>query len=159
MIWKWMIYTITLCACTLSRFSCVWLFSTLGTVALQAPLTVGFSRQEHWSGLPGPPPGSLPDPGIKSSSLTPLALAGGFFTTSGAWEAHHYPLPFHPSGSGFIPCCLVTKLYLTLFDSVDCSLSRFSVHGISSGQNNGVDFHFLLQGILPMQGSNPHLLL
>ena len=45
--------------------SCVRLFSTLWTVALQAPLSMGFSRQEYWSGLSFPPPGDLPDPGIK----------------------------------------------------------------------------------------------
>ena len=45
---------------------------------------MGFSRQEHWSGLPFPSPGDLPDPGIE---LRPPALAGGFFTTSTIWEA------------------------------------------------------------------------
>ena len=77
---EWSIPSLSVHVCC--RFSCVQLFATLGTVALQAPLTVGFSRQEYWSGLPGPPPGSLRDPGIKPSSLLPLALAGGFFTTS-----------------------------------------------------------------------------
>ena len=48
----------------LSHFSCVQLLATLWTVALQAPPSVGFSRQEHWSGLPRPPPGALPDPGV-----------------------------------------------------------------------------------------------
>ena len=42
----------------------------------------GFSRQEYWSGEPGPPPENLPDPGIKPESLTSPALEGGFFTTS-----------------------------------------------------------------------------
>ena len=51
------------------------------TVAHQAPLSMGFSRQEHWSGLPGPPPGDLPDLGIKPMSLMSPTLAGGFFTT------------------------------------------------------------------------------
>ena len=48
-----------------------------------------FSRQEYWSGLPFPPPGDLPNPGIwkKPASLTSPALAGGFFTTSATWEA------------------------------------------------------------------------
>ena len=50
------------------------------------PIT-GFSRQEYWSGLPYPPPGSLLDPGIKPTSLMSPALAGGFFTTSTTWEA------------------------------------------------------------------------
>ena len=46
----------------------VWLFATPWTVAYQAPLSMGFSRQEHWSGLPFPSPGDLPDPGIKLGS-------------------------------------------------------------------------------------------
>ena len=48
---------------------------------------MGFSRQEYWSGLPFPPPGDLPDPGIKLASLESPALAGGFFTISATWEA------------------------------------------------------------------------
>ena len=48
-------------------------------------MSVGFSRQEHWSGLPFPSPGDLPDPGIEPVSLMSPALAGGFFTTSAAW--------------------------------------------------------------------------
>ena len=49
----------------LSRFSHVQLFMTLWTVTHQAPLSMGFSRQEYWSGLPCPPPGDLPNPGIE----------------------------------------------------------------------------------------------
>ena len=52
------------------------------SVSYLAPLSVGFSRQECWSGLPSPPPGNLLDPGIKPKFLTSPALAGGFFTTS-----------------------------------------------------------------------------
>ena len=59
----------------------------MDTVALQAPVSMGFSRQEYWSGLPFPPPGDLPDPGIKPMTLMSPALAGGFFTTSATWEA------------------------------------------------------------------------
>ena len=51
--------------CMLSCFSCVQLFATLWTVALQTPRSMGFSRQEYWSGLPCPPPGNLSNPGIK----------------------------------------------------------------------------------------------
>ena len=60
----------------------------------QAPLSMGFSRQEYWSELPFPSPEDLPDPGIKPTSLISPALAGGFFTTSRTWEALylHYPL-------------------------------------------------------------------
>ena len=53
--------------------------ATLWTIVRQAPLSMGFSRQEHWSGLPRPPPGDLPDPGIKPESLMPPALAGEIF--------------------------------------------------------------------------------
>ena len=53
-------------------------FATPWTVAHQAPLSMGFPRQEYWSGVPLPSPGDLPDPGIEPASL---ALAGGFFAT------------------------------------------------------------------------------
>ena len=76
------------CVCELSRFSHVQLFATLWTVACQAPLSMGFSRQEYWSGLPCPPPGKLPEPGIEPTSLSSPALAHGFFTTGATWEAH-----------------------------------------------------------------------
>ena len=59
--------------CVLSCFSHVQLFATPWTVALQAPLSMAFSRQEYWSGVPCPPPGDLPDPGMEAS--TPLAPA------------------------------------------------------------------------------------
>ena len=73
--------------CVLSHFSRVPLFVTLWTVAHLAPLSMGFSRQKYWSGLPCPPPGDLPNPGIKPTSLVSPASAGGFFTTSATWEA------------------------------------------------------------------------
>ena len=52
----------------LTHFRRVWLFETLWTVARQTPLSIGFSRQEHWSGLLCPPPGDLPDPGTEPVS-------------------------------------------------------------------------------------------
>ena len=55
--------------------------ATPWTVVQQAPLSMGFPRQEYWSGLPLTPPGYLPDPGIKLMSLVSLSLVGGFFTT------------------------------------------------------------------------------
>ena len=61
-------YSLCMCSCILSHFSHCWLFATPWTVAHQAPLAVGFCRQEYWSGLPCPPPGDLPDPGIESTS-------------------------------------------------------------------------------------------
>ena len=68
--------------CMLRCFSHVRLFVTPWAVDRQCPLSVGFSRQEYWSGLPFPPPGDLPDLGMEPTSLRSSALAGEFFTTS-----------------------------------------------------------------------------
>ena len=66
----------SMCACSVvSDFAASW------TVAHQALLSMGFLRQEYWSGLPFPPPGHLPDLGIKPESPAVPELAGGFFTT------------------------------------------------------------------------------
>ena len=78
----------SLYACVLSYFGHVQLFETLWTLAHRDPLSKGFFRQEYWSGLPYPPPGDLPDPGMELTSLMSPALAGGYFTTSATWEAH-----------------------------------------------------------------------
>ena len=67
-----------------SHFSCAWFFVTLWTAAHQALLSMGFSRQEYWSGLPCPPPGDLPHPRTEPESP---ASAGRFFTTSVTWKA------------------------------------------------------------------------
>ena len=81
-------YGVISCACcAVSRSSQVRLFVTPWTIARQAPLSMGFPRQEYWSGLSFPPPTDLPDPGIEPTSLT---LAGRFFTTSTTWEAPKY---------------------------------------------------------------------
>ena len=78
--------------CTRARvLSCsshVQLCATPGTVACRAPLSMGFSRQESWSGLPCPPPGDLPNPVIKLVPFTSPASAVRFFTTSTTWGAH-----------------------------------------------------------------------
>ena len=66
--------------------SCLIFVTTWTVEALQASLSVEFSRQEYWNGLPCPPPGDLSDLGIKPRSLTYPALGGGFFTTSATWE-------------------------------------------------------------------------
>ena len=70
--------------CVPSHVSCVQHFATPRTVALQAPLSMGFSRQEYWSGLRCPPLGVLSNPGTEPKSLNSPALAGGFFTTAPA---------------------------------------------------------------------------
>ena len=65
----------------LSHFSHVQLFATPWTVACQAPLSIGFSKQEYWSALPCPPPGYLPDPGIKPiSPVSPALQADSLLT-------------------------------------------------------------------------------
>ena len=67
----------------------------------QAPLSLGFSRQEYWRGLLCPPPGDLSNPCIKPTSLMSPALSGGFFITSATWEAFIVPaltqMPPHTS--------------------------------------------------------------
>ena len=75
-----------------SCFSRVQLLVTPWTVARQAPLSMGFSRQEYWSGLPFPSPGALPHLGNKLTSLKSPTLVGGFFTTSATSKTHVAPL-------------------------------------------------------------------
>ena len=86
---------LTLSCFMLSRFCHVQLFATPRTVACQAPLFMGFFRQEYWSGLPEycsalpcPPPGDLCNPGMEPTSLMSPALAGRFFTTGTTCKAH-----------------------------------------------------------------------
>ena len=78
--------TLHMLSCFMSYFSDPW------TVAHKAPISMGFIRQEYFSGLPGPPAGDLPDPRIWPASLKSPALAGGFFTSSAIWEALSYIL-------------------------------------------------------------------
>ena len=77
-------------ACVLSR---VQRFGTLWTAAHQAPLSMEFSRQKYWSGLPFPTPWDLPDPGLEPGSLVSPALAGRFFTAAppGKLNTSDYP--------------------------------------------------------------------
>ena len=84
----------------LSRFSHVQLCATPWTVACQAPLSRGFSRQQYRSGLLCTPPGDLPDPGIEPASP---ALASGFFTTSATWEALTKMLPLRYVYGFYLP--------------------------------------------------------
>ena len=88
--------------CVLSHFSHVRLFVTLWTVAHQAPLSIGFSRQEYWSGLPCLSPGDFLDPGIEFVSYESLALEARVFTTSTTWEAHS--LIYFPKKSSSLKC-------------------------------------------------------
>ena len=101
---------------------------TLWTVARQAPLSMGFSRQEYWSGLPCPPPGDLSDPGIKPTSLVSSALGGELFTISATAAA----------AAKSLQSCR------TLCDPIDSSPPG-SRPWDSPGKNTGVGCHFLLQ--------------
>ena len=94
----------------LSRFSRVRLCATPETAAHQAPLALGFSRQEYYSGLPFPSLRDLPDPGIEPISLVSPALAGGFFTTAplGFTSILHRHFPFY-SCSFLLPECLSSR--------------------------------------------------
>ena len=98
----------------LSGFSHVPLSVTLWTVACQAPLSMGFSRQEYWSGLPHLSASDLLYPRIKPTSP---ALAGGFFTTSTTWETWRYQ-----------SVSSVAQLHPTLCDFMDCRMPGFPVH-------------------------------
>ena len=86
-------------------------FVTPWTVAHQASLSMGFPRQEYWSGLPFPFPGDLPDPEVEPISP---ALAGRFFSLS------------HQGN----PCAESLQLCPTLCNPMDCSLPGSSIHGI-----------------------------
>ena len=87
-------------ACMLSCLSHVRLFLTLWTVARQAPLSMRFSRQEYWSGLPCPLPGDLPDPGIKRVSLTSTCTGRQVL-----YHWHHLKRPIN-----ILSKCLIIKL-------------------------------------------------
>ena len=93
----------------------VQLFVTPWTTAHQAPLSMGFSRQEYWNGLPFLPPGNLPDPGIKPKSPKSPALVGGFFTTKPSRKHTHPESLYNPrlkylcrSISGCIVLCVLS---------------------------------------------------
>ena len=76
------------CTVVVSVLSRAQLFVPPWAADHQAPLSMRFSRQEYWGGLPFPTPGDLPNSGMEPMSLAPLALAGRFFTTSTAMKAH-----------------------------------------------------------------------
>ena len=117
--------------CMLSCFSHVQLFVTLWTVACQAPLSTGFSRQEYWSGLPCPPPRDFPVPGFEPTSLMSPALASRFFITSATWEAPELLMDNQSYDCGkSVQFSSVFHLCPTLCDPVDCSPPGSSVLGI-----------------------------
>ena len=113
---------VCVCVCMQSCFSHVWLFATLWTVARQASLSLGFSRQEYWSGLSCPPPENLPNPGVDHVSFVSPAVAGRFFTTNATWEAPYTYIFF------FIFFSIV--VYYRILHTVLCAMQLLSVHSI-----------------------------
>ena len=107
------IYNTIVCVYVLCCFSRLRLFATLWIIAHQAPLSMWFSRQEYWSGLPCPPPGDLPNPGIEPTPLRSPALAGRFIATEDAMVGCYHQLNGHEfeqtlgdtEGQGSLPCC------------------------------------------------------
>ena len=117
--------------------SCVRLLKTPWTAASQAPPSMGFSRQEYWSGVPLP--------SLKVGSLAIIILILSIENPKESLELEN-------------TVCLVTQLWLTLCILMDCSPPGSFIHGDSPDKNTGVGCHALLQGISLTQGSNSGLL-
>ena len=146
--------------CVLSCFSHVWLYVTPWTIAHKVPLSIGFSKQEYWSGLPFPSPGNLPDSGIKPVSLMPPALTGRDLITGTTWKDLRWRI------DSLEKTLMLKKIEgrrrgqqkMRWLDSVtdlmDMSLSKIleivkdreawsaAVHGVAKNQTWLTDFHF-----------------
>ena len=131
------------CACTcLVSKSCPTLCSSMDCVARQAPLTMGFSRQKYWRGLPCPSSGNLPDPGPEHKSLPSPELAGRFFTS----------VLVSLTASKVFKMIKIATFSVSLYTDVSDSLQP---HGLGAprllgpwdfpGKSTGVGCHFLLQ--------------
>ena len=94
-------------ACSVSQ-SCLTLGDPIDS-SLQAPLSMGFSRQEYWSGLPCPPPGELPNPGIEPKSLL-LHWQVGSLPLAPTWVLSNLKLPSHFHGSKSLPLSMPQNL-------------------------------------------------
>ena len=117
---------------------------TLGdpwTVACQTPLSMGFPRQESWSGLPFPIPSDLPHPGIKSMSLTSSALAGRFFNTSATWEVQRLLFVLFPLSFPLYILWITLFVFFTLFDPISLfHTSREKSQSVAIDNDSGEDF-------------------
>ena len=103
----------------------VQLFVTPWTEAHQASLSMGFSRQEYWSGLPCPPPGDLPDPGFEPTSLMSQVPTGRFFIT---WEDYPQPLQTH------VHLLIIEWIEFELFDLIwfGCQQQKNTLQNLES---------------------------
>ena len=133
-------------ACILSHFSSVWILVIPWTVAFQVPLSMGFSRQEYWSGLPCPPPGDLPNPGIEPMSLISLALAGKFFTIEPQGKSTIYT--YHCGSAGKESVCnegdlgLIPGLGRSHGEGKGYSLQYLTWLGRSHGEGKGYPLQY-----------------
>ena len=114
-------------------------FSTLWTVASHAPLSMGLSWHEYYSGLPFPPPGDLPNPGIEPMSLMIPALAGRFFTTTATWEAWVN--------------CMVCEFYLSKAVTKKCLRASLMAQLVKNLPANAGDPRHV--GLIPRLGRSP----
>ena len=121
----------------LSCFSHVRPFGTPWTVARQAPLSMGFPRQEYCSGLTFPSPGNLPDAGIEPESLISLDFTGGFFTTSTTWKAPAICLLVVKSSSSWL-----SEVFLTYGKAISCFVTFNLKHLIKSSFYEGFWSHW-----------------
>ena len=109
----------------MKSLSRVGLFATPWTVAYQTPLSMGFSRQEYWSGLPCLPPEDLPNTGIEHRS--PILQTDSLPSEPPSRKARLQLCPMQAFGIYFYRCCSVAKSCLTLCDPMDCSTPFFPV--------------------------------
>ena len=127
------------CQHGISCFCSVWFFSTPWTVARQTPLSMGFSRQEYWSGLPRHPPGDHPDPGIEPASLMSLHWQAGSLSPAPPGKPTSESVSHPVMSNSLWPMWLCSSWYF-------------------SQKNIGVGIHSLFQGIFLTQWSDPGLL-
>ena len=111
-------------------FNCIQLSVIPGTVAHQAPLSMGFSRQECWSGLPFLPPGDLPDPGIEPTFLASPALAGNYFFF------FFLPLVLPGKPNNYVNHCYCS---LSAKHGRTWKITK-SFNGVSTGQERGLKY-------------------
>ena len=128
----------------LSHFSRVQLFAAPWTVAHQAPLSMGFHRQEYWSGLPCPPPGNLPDPGGRTHVSYISCIGRQILHHLATWEAS---LIYLRSSCKSSSCCP----FHILFALVGLSLHQ-SLYFLTRAKRNSGNTHEKLVGVLPCEG-------
>ena len=138
-------------ACVQGLFSHAWYFATPWSVTYQAPLSMGFSRQEYWSGLQCSSPGDLPGPGIKPSSFIFAVLEGRFFTTITTWKASNIYSTICKIDSQWEFCVWLRKLKPGLYNNLK------EWDGMASGREVQEAIYVYLWLIL-MHGRKKHCL-